>query len=96
MLITQPGVQNPHCDPLSTAMRYCVGLSAVVTLPRPSTVVTAMPSTEHSGRRHELTATCSTAPSRSLHRASVTVQAPHPPCPQAFFVPVKPTASDRR
>jgi len=40
-------------------------------VPRPSTVVTAIPSIEHSGRRHEFTARCSTvSPSE---RASVTV-----------------------
>src|ERR1041384_1441185 len=59
MFITNPGVQKPHCEPLHFAIRYWTGLrpsglTSGFTLPSPSTVVIAMPSSEQTGRRQEL------------------------------------------
>ena len=43
MLITMPGVQNPHCDPWLSAIRCWTAWSRVLALPMPSTVVTERP-----------------------------------------------------
>ena len=45
MDITKPGVQKPHCEPWLLASRACTGWRPLLTEPRPSTVVTAQPST---------------------------------------------------
>ena len=96
MLITQPGVQNPHCEPLRWAIRSCTGWSPCRVLPRPSTVVTAWPSSEQSGWRQLLISRCSTVPVTGSRRVTSTVQAPQPPSPHTSFVPVRPTAGERR
>src|SRR5207244_2717452 len=95
MFITNPGVQKPHCEPFSLAMRYCTGLNSLRQLPVPSVVVISMPSNEQRGRRQELIDRCSTRSLRSSQRDNITVHAPHPPCAQLFFVPVKPTLGER-
>lgn len=56
MLMTHPGEQKPHCEPLCSAS--VVAISAPYfpsSLANPSIVVTYMPSTEQSGRKQELT-----------------------------------------
>src|SRR5258708_9100048 len=93
MFITNPGVQKPHCDPLFAAIAYCTGSSFSRVLPIPSVVVIMAPSSEQSGRRHELTAVSTTRRSFGSQRETITVQAPHPPSPPKSFLPVNPIPS---
>ena len=58
----------------------------------PSTVVTAMPSIDATGRRHALTERRTTRAPTGSQLAIITVQAPQPPSPQLSFVPVRPLA----
>ena len=58
MDMTKPGVQKPHCEPWLLASRACTGCRPFATEPRPSTVVTAQPSTLYSGARQAFTARC--------------------------------------
>ena len=76
---TKPGVQNPHCRPWHSWNACCTGLSVPSAAARPSTVVTSAPSACTANSRHERTA----SPSSS------TVQAPHTPCSQPRWVPVR-------
>jgi hypothetical protein len=59
--ITIPGVQNPHWEPWSSAIRFWTGCNPFLILPIPSTVITCVPSTEISGAIHAFT-------DRWLHR----------------------------
>lgn len=52
MFITWEGLQKPHCTPLYSARRCCMGCSPVWGLPRPSMVVTSHPSHMYSCTRH--------------------------------------------
>src|SRR5438874_3663678 len=54
-------------------------------LPRPSTVVTSLSATDHSGVSHDVTARPST----------MTLQAPHSPAPQPKCGPVRPSGPRR-
>ena len=81
-LITNPGVQNPHCTPPADCMAACTGCR-VPSAARPSTVTTSVPSARAAGVRQASTA-------RPLR---CTVQAPHSPSAQPSLVPVRPSSS---
>ena len=87
--ITKPGVQKPHCVPLFAAMQCWTGSSPSRTLPIPSMVVTIIPSTAQSGRRHELVARCDGLPVTRSRCESITVHAPPAPLPAAHLRPDK-------
>ena len=74
MDMTKPGVQKPHCEPCDFARRACTGCSPARVEPRPSTVVTAQPSTVYSGARHAFTARCL----RATRRGASGVKQPRP------------------
>jgi hypothetical protein len=59
MAMTMPGVQKPHCDPCSSAIRLWMGCRPARMEPMPSTVVTAHESSAHTGARHAFTEKCS-------------------------------------
>ena len=90
MLMTKPGVQNPHCEPCARARARCTGCNPERFAPRPSTVTTCWPSHAYRGKRHAFTARCVTESVLLSYEESITVHAPHPPSPQPSFVPDKP------
>src|SRR5712692_4660574 len=91
-LITKPGVQNPHCDPLPAAIRSCHSFNWVLTLPIPSMVVMHDPSNVATGRRQELMDVCVTLFACGSKCESKTVHAPQPPSLHPILAPVKPTS----
>src|SRR5438552_3847379 len=80
-----PGVQKPHCRPWHTRNASCSGLSPAAGV-RPSIVVTAAPSHWAASSRQ----------ARALQPSTRTVQAPHTPCSQPTWVPVRPRSSRRK
>ena len=44
MDMTKPGVQKPHCEPCACARAFCTGWRPPRLVPRPSTVITCVPS----------------------------------------------------
>eukprot|EP00041_Stephanoeca_diplocostata_P033967 m.1137871 g.1137871 ORF g.1137871 m.1137871 type:complete len:388 (+) comp24437_c1_seq4:2946-4109(+) len=94
--MTMPGVQNPHCDPCPSASSFCIVWRVPLrTDPIPSTVVTAAPSTEHSGARQALTDFATTVFVLQSNCRTVTVHAPQPPSPHPSFVPERCRCSRR-
>ena len=94
MDMTNPGVQNPHCDPCAFAMAICTGCKPSLAFPSPSIVITWCPSNAYIGAKHALTALCayenwSVFVSYPVIEDATTVHAPHPPSPHPSFVPVK-------
>src|SRR5688572_6420181 len=77
-----PGVQMPHCEPLSSRNVRCKGCSSLP-LAMPSMVSTSAPSASTASTRHEQTMTPSI----------MTVQAPQSPVPQPSLVPVSVSVS---
>mmetsp|Transcript_25892 Transcript_25892/g.81947 ORF Transcript_25892/g.81947 Transcript_25892/m.81947 type:complete len:203 (-) Transcript_25892:211-819(-) len=88
MAMTMPGVQKPHCDPCSAAIRAWIGCTAPLRAePMPSTVVTAHQSAAGSGMRQALIAACRTSKVPCARLDTTTVHAPQPPSPQPSLVP---------
>src|ERR1700731_2219094 len=77
-VVIMPGVQKPHCSAWCLRKLFCSGVRSA-SLESPSTVTTLAPSACTASIRQERTA----APSTS------TVQAPHTPCSQPTWVPVR-------
>jgi hypothetical protein len=80
-----PGVQKPHCMAWSAQKASCSGLRPSAGV-RPSMVVTAAPSS-CAARSRQL---------RALAPSTSTVQAPHTPCSQPTWVPVRASVSRRK
>jgi hypothetical protein len=77
-VVTNPGVQNPHCSAWHSWKACCTGPIPPSGARRPSIVVIAAPSRETANSRQDRIG----APSTS------TVQAPQTPCSQPTWVPV--------
>src|SRR3546814_6832054 len=86
MVITKPGVQKPHWSPWHSRSADWTGDSSPSGDAMPSTVVTSLPSACTANMRHERTAAPSTR----------TVHAPHTPCSQPRWVPVRWQRSRRK
>ena len=85
--MTNPGVQNPHCEACALTIELCAGCNVPSLLMMSSTLQTACPLTEWAIRMQLLTAVYTSSLFCSC--ATTTVHAPQSPSAQPSLVPLE-------
>src|SRR5581483_3781579 len=93
--ITNPGVQNPHCEAWWSTIARCTGWRLPSEPDRLSTVTSSWPSIVGRKRIQELIARYSTRLPSALSSPNTTVHAPQSPSAQPSLVPVRCSTSRR-